>query len=65
MYTLFLSLLQEIINFLRHTSYGATYATGMSPPITQMVISAMKIVMGEDGTNEGAVIFTVLHVYFC
>ncbi|XP_065919424.1 serine palmitoyltransferase 2-like isoform X2 [Dysidea avara] len=43
----------EIINFLRHTSYGATYATSMPPPVTQMVFSAMKIVMGEDGTNEG------------
>ena len=36
-------------------SYGATYATSMSPPVTQMAISAMKIVMGEDGSNEGII----------
>ncbi|XP_065919421.1 serine palmitoyltransferase 2-like isoform X2 [Dysidea avara] len=43
----------KIINFLRQASYGATYATSMSPPVAQMAISAMKIVMGENGTNEG------------
>lgn len=46
-------LLQEIINFLRKTSYGATYATAMSAPVAQMIISTMRIIMGEDGTNDG------------
>ena len=45
--------LQEIINFLRKTSYGATYAIAMSAPVAQMIISTMKIIMGEDGTNDG------------
>ena len=45
--------LQEIINFLRKASYGATYATAMSAPVAQMVLSTMKIIMGEDGTNDG------------
>jgi len=46
-------LLQEIINFLRKTSYGATYASAMSAPVAQMIISTMRIIMGEDGTNDG------------
>jgi len=25
----------------------------MAPPVMQQVISSMKIIMGEDGTNEG------------
>jgi len=33
----------------------------MSPPVAQMVLSAMKIVMGKDGTNEGI----VLLCYIC
>ena len=34
-------------------SYGATYATAISPPVAQMAMSAMKIIMGEDGTTDG------------
>jgi len=51
--TIALLFLQEIINFLHQVSYGATYATSMSPPVAQMAVSAMKIIMGENGTNEG------------
>ncbi|XP_065919426.1 serine palmitoyltransferase 2-like isoform X2 [Dysidea avara] len=43
----------KIMNFLRQASYGTTYATSMSPPIAQMAVSAMKIIMGENGTSEG------------
>ena len=55
------NLLQEIINFLRKTSYGATYAIAMSAPVAQMVVSTMKIIMGEDGTNDGKIIVTITH----
>jgi len=34
-------------------SYGATYATAVSPPVAQMAMSAMKIIMAEDGTTDG------------
>jgi len=38
----------------------------MSPPVAQMVLSAMKIVMGEDGTNEGILFSTLCHYdFFC
>jgi hypothetical protein len=26
----------------------------MSPPVAQQIISSMKIIMGEDGTDEGS-----------
>jgi len=54
--------LQEIINFLRQASYGATYATSMSPPVAQMSVSAIKIIMGEDGTNKGTFVLFVPHI---
>jgi len=42
-------------------SQAACYATAMSPPVAQQIISAMRIIMGEDGTNEG--IYNVLNSY--
>lgn len=44
---------QEIINHIRSASHSAAYAGSMSPPVTQQIISSMKIIMGEDGTDEG------------
>jgi len=29
----------------------------MSPPIAQQIISSMRIIMGEDGTDEGLLYF--------
>ena len=29
----------------------------MSPPVAQQIISSMKIIMGEDGTDEGSTYF--------
>jgi len=37
-------------------SYGATYATAVSPPVAQMAMSAMKIILGEDGTTNGILV---------
>ena len=54
--------IQKIINFLRRLSYGTTYATSMSPPTAQMALSAMKVIMGEDGTNEGIVLHCTIIV---
>jgi len=34
-------------------SQAACYATAMSPPVAQQIISSMRIIMGEDGTDEG------------
>ena len=45
---------KDIINYLRHHSHANVYATSMSIPVVQQVISSMGIIMGRDGTNDGA-----------
>ncbi|CAG0888837.1 unnamed protein product [Darwinula stevensoni] len=44
---------KELIDHLRTVSHAAMYATSMSPPVIQQIITSMKIIMGEDGTLEG------------
>ena len=34
----------------------------MSPPVAQQIISSMKIIMGEDGTDEGGLEF--IYIFF-
>ncbi|XP_015749265.1 PREDICTED: serine palmitoyltransferase 2-like, partial [Acropora digitifera] len=43
---------QEIIDHIRGSSHSAAYASSMSPPVAMQVMSSMKIIMGEDGTDE-------------
>ncbi|XP_009404745.2 long chain base biosynthesis protein 2a [Musa acuminata AAA Group] len=45
---------KEIIQYLKHTCPAHLYATSMSPPAVQQVISAIKVILGEDGSNRGA-----------
>ncbi|KAG8078973.1 hypothetical protein GUJ93_ZPchr0007g4597 [Zizania palustris] len=45
---------KEIICHLKHTCPAHIYATSMSPPAVQQVISAIKVILGEDGSNRGA-----------
>ncbi|XP_003971560.1 serine palmitoyltransferase 2b [Takifugu rubripes] len=45
---------KELIDYLRWHSHSALYATSMSPPVAQQIITSMKIIMGEDGTTLGA-----------
>jgi len=44
---------KELITYLRSTSYGSLYASSMSPPCAQQALSALKVIMGEDGTTDG------------
>ncbi|XP_042156927.1 serine palmitoyltransferase 2-like [Oncorhynchus tshawytscha] len=46
---------RELIDYLRSHSHSAIYATSMSPPVSQQIITSMKIIMGEDGTTLGVV----------
>uniref|UniRef100_A0A8K9Y2Y1 Serine palmitoyltransferase, long chain base subunit 2b n=1 Tax=Oncorhynchus mykiss TaxID=8022 RepID=A0A8K9Y2Y1_ONCMY len=46
---------KELIDYLRSHSHSAIYATSMSPPVSQQIITSMKIIMGEDGTTLGVV----------
>lgn len=45
--------LQEIINHIRGSSHSAAYASFMSPPVVMQILLSMKIIMGEDGTDQG------------
>ncbi|CAL9750872.1 unnamed protein product [Musa acuminata subsp. burmannicoides] len=45
---------EEIIRYLKHACPAHLYATSMSPAAVQQVISAIKVVLGEDGSNRGA-----------
>ena len=45
--------LQEVINHLRQHSHCTTYGSGMSAPVVMQILTAFKILMGEDDTNEG------------
>uniref|UniRef100_A0A673GSZ6 serine C-palmitoyltransferase n=1 Tax=Sinocyclocheilus rhinocerous TaxID=307959 RepID=A0A673GSZ6_9TELE len=44
---------KDLVDYLRLHSHSAVYATSMSPPITQQIITSMKCIMGEDGTTLG------------
>uniref|UniRef100_A0A0E0BJH9 serine C-palmitoyltransferase n=1 Tax=Oryza glumipatula TaxID=40148 RepID=A0A0E0BJH9_9ORYZ len=45
---------KEIIQHLKLSCPAHIYATSMSPPAVQQVISAIKVILGEDGSNRGA-----------
>ena len=44
---------KELVDFLRVNSHAACYASSMSPPVAQQIVTSMRIIMGEDGTHEG------------
>ena len=43
-----------MINYLRAASHSTTYAASIPAPVAQQIISSMRIIMGDDGTKEGA-----------
>lgn len=45
---------QEVIQYLKYTCPAHLYATSVSPPAAQQIISAIKVILGEDGTSRGA-----------
>ncbi|XP_011146475.1 serine palmitoyltransferase 2 [Harpegnathos saltator] len=44
---------KALINHLRIYCHAHTYASAMSPPVAQQIISAMQIIVGEGGMDEG------------
>lgn len=44
---------KELIDYLFTHSHSAVYATSMSPPVVEQIITSMKCIMGEDGTTFG------------
>ncbi|KAF3651957.1 Long chain base biosynthesis protein 2a [Capsicum annuum] len=45
---------QELIEYLKYTCPAHLYAISISPPAAQQIISAIKVLLGEDGSNRGA-----------
>lgn len=44
---------RDMINYLRITAHGSVYGENMSPVIAQQIIGAIKVILGEDGTENG------------
>ncbi|XP_024881966.1 serine palmitoyltransferase 2 isoform X2 [Temnothorax curvispinosus] len=44
---------RTLINHIRIYGHAHTYAASMSPPVTQQIITSMRIIAGEDGTDAG------------
>jgi len=44
---------KEMIDHLRSTSFAHTYSTSLTPGCCQQILSALKVITGEDGTDEG------------
>jgi len=51
---------KAMIDLLRATSYSCLYDTSMSTVCIQQIISSMKIIAGEDGTEDGQKRLTAL-----
>ncbi|KAL0721143.1 hypothetical protein Bca4012_035742 [Brassica carinata] len=45
---------KELIQYLKHHCPAHLYATSISTPSAQQIISAIKVILGEDGSNRGA-----------
>jgi len=56
---------QKLIDYLRTRSHSACYATSMSAPVAQQIITSIHIIMGLDGTNEGRMQIISLLVKTC
>lgn len=45
---------RELIEHLKRAAPGHLCATSMSPPLAQQVMSAMRVITGDDGSDRGA-----------
>jgi serine palmitoyltransferase len=45
---------KQLIAYLRRHCPAHLYATSMAPGVAQQIISAIKLMQGEDGTDRGA-----------
>mmetsp|Transcript_4121 Transcript_4121/g.8913 ORF Transcript_4121/g.8913 Transcript_4121/m.8913 type:complete len:519 (-) Transcript_4121:251-1807(-) len=44
---------KDLIDYIRATSAGAVYSASLSPVVAQQVLTAFRIITGEDGTTVG------------
>jgi len=50
-----------VIEHLRRVAPGHHYATSMAPPAAQQIVSALRLIRGEDGSDRGARKIAALH----
>ena len=50
-----------MIEYLRRVAPGHQYATSMAPPAAQQIVSALRLIRGEDGSDRGARKIAALH----
>lgn len=52
---------RDVIEYLRRVAPGHHYATSMAPPAAQQVVSALRLIRGDDGSERGARKIAALH----
>eukprot|EP01024_Parvocaulis_polyphysoides_P001295 TRINITY_DN10352_c0_g1_i2.p1 TRINITY_DN10352_c0_g1~~TRINITY_DN10352_c0_g1_i2.p1 ORF type:complete len:548 (-),score=34.63 TRINITY_DN10352_c0_g1_i2:445-2088(-) len=52
---------KQVVQYLKNYSPAHMYATSMAPPAAQQILSALKLIMGFDGTNRGVQKIQQLH----
>ncbi|RZC46651.1 hypothetical protein C5167_039602 [Papaver somniferum] len=45
---------KEVIEYLKLTCPAHLYATAISPPAAQQILSSIKVILGDDGSSRGA-----------
>ncbi|KAF9608737.1 hypothetical protein IFM89_010869 [Coptis chinensis] len=45
---------KKLIEYLKYTCPAHLYGTAISPPAAQQILSAIKVILGEDGSSRGA-----------
>ncbi|KNA14161.1 hypothetical protein SOVF_110050 [Spinacia oleracea] len=45
---------KELIQYLKYACPAHLYGTSISPPAAQQIVCAIKVLLGEDGSNRGA-----------
>ncbi|RZC43379.1 hypothetical protein C5167_036329 [Papaver somniferum] len=45
---------KEVIEYLKFSCPAHLYATAISPPAAQQIISSIRVILGEDGSSRGA-----------
>ncbi|XP_071701879.1 long chain base biosynthesis protein 2a-like [Rutidosis leptorrhynchoides] len=45
---------KELIQYLKYTCPAHLYATSISPPAAQQIISSINVILGKDGSSRGA-----------
>jgi len=51
----------DLIEYLKFRSFGTIYSTSMSPACAQQALSALRVIMGKDGTTDGLRRLKALH----